>query len=105
MTSIVTGQHRLDLLASIVLLISSCEQVCNVSQFASVPEGKLRIHDGDNDDDDDHDDDDDDEDFDGSVLIYFMMIKKRELADVIIVNVCLFLSLKEIYHMFTYTKK
>ena len=104
MTSIVTGQHRLDLLASIVLLISSCEQVCNVSQFASVPEGKLRIHDGDNDDDDDHDDDDD-EDFDGSVLIYFMMIKKRELADVIIVNICLFLSLKEIYHMFTYTKK
>ena len=53
MTSIVTGQHRLDPLASIVLLISSCEQVCNVSQFASVPEGKLRIHDGDNDDDDD----------------------------------------------------
>ena len=46
-----------------------------------------------------------DEDFDGSVLIYFMMIKKRELADVIIVNICLFLSLKEIYHMFTYTKK
>ena len=45
MTSIVTGQHCLDPLASIVLLISSCEQVCNVSQFASVPEGKLRIHD------------------------------------------------------------
>ena len=55
MTSIVTGQHRLDPLASIVLLISSCEQVCNVSQFASVLEGKLRIHDGDNDDDDDDD--------------------------------------------------
>ena len=33
------------------------------------------------------------------------MIKKRELADVILVNICLFLSLKEIYHMFTYTKK
>ena len=53
MTSIVTGQHRLDPLASIVLLISSCQQVCNVSQFASVPEGKLRIHDDDDDDDDD----------------------------------------------------
>ena len=55
MTSIVTGQHRLDPLASIVLLISSCQQVCNVSQFASVPEGKLRIHDDDDDDDDDDD--------------------------------------------------
>ena len=50
MTSIVTVQHRLDPLASIVLLISSCEQVCNVSQFASVPEGKLRIHDNDDED-------------------------------------------------------
>ena len=45
-----------------------------------------------------------DEDFDGSVLIYFMMIKKRELADVIIVNICLFLSLKEIYHVYLYKK-
>ena len=39
--------HRLDPLASIVVLISSCDQVCNVSQFASVPEGKLRIYDND----------------------------------------------------------
>ena len=44
---------------SIVLLISSCDQVCNTSWFASVPEGKLRIR------DDDDDDDDDDEDFEG----------------------------------------
>ena len=39
--------HFLDHLASIVLLISSCDQVCNASQFASVPEGKLRLHDDD----------------------------------------------------------
>ena len=44
-TSIVTGQHHLDPLASIVLWISSCDQVCNVSQFASVSEGELRIYD------------------------------------------------------------
>ena len=41
--------HFLDHLASIVLLISSCDQVCNASQFASVPEGKLRLHDDDED--------------------------------------------------------
>ena len=37
--------HLLDNLAPIVLLISSC----NVSQFASVPEGKVRLHDDDED--------------------------------------------------------
>ena len=37
--------HLLDSLASIVLLISSCDQVCNASQFASVPEGKVRLND------------------------------------------------------------
>ena len=37
--------HLLDSLASIVLLISSCEQVCNASQFASVPEWKVRLND------------------------------------------------------------
>ena len=41
--------HFLDHLASIVLLISSCDQVCNASQFASVPEGKSRLHDDDED--------------------------------------------------------
>ena len=35
----------LDNLAPIVLLISSC----NASQFASVPEGKVRLHDDDED--------------------------------------------------------
>ena len=40
-------------LASIVLLISSCDKVCIASQLASVPEEKLRLHDGDDDDDDD----------------------------------------------------
>ena len=34
-------------LASIVLLIKSCDQVCNASQFASVPKGKVRLHDDD----------------------------------------------------------
>ena len=63
--------HLLDSLASIILLISSCDQVCNASQFASVPEGKVRLH------------DDDDEDFIGD----FMVIKK-ELADVILVDIC-----------------
>ena len=62
--------HLLDNLASIVLLISSCDQVCNASQFASVPKGKVRLH-------------DDDEDFIGD----FMVIKK-ELADVILVDIC-----------------
>ena len=52
--------HFLDHLASIVLLISSCDQVCNASQFASVPEGKLRLH-----------DDDDDEDFIGDSFDLF----------------------------------
>ena len=33
------------ILLLLVLLISSCDQVCNISQFASVPEGKLRIYD------------------------------------------------------------
>ena len=51
--------HFLDHLASIVLLISSCDQVCNASQFASVPEGKLRLH------------DDDDEDFIGDSFDLF----------------------------------
>ena len=37
--------HRLDPLSSIILLISSCEQVYNVPQLASVPEGKLRLYD------------------------------------------------------------
>ena len=55
--------HFLDHLASIVLLISSCDQVCNASQFASVPEGKLRLH--------DDDDDDDDEDFIGDSFDLF----------------------------------
>ena len=41
--------NLLDPLASLVLLISSYDQVCNVSQFASVPEGKLRLHDDDGD--------------------------------------------------------
>ena len=36
--------HRRDPLSSIILLISSCEQVY-VSQLASVSEGKLRIYD------------------------------------------------------------
>ena len=39
--------NLLDPLASLVLLISSYDQVCNASQFASVPEGKLRLHDDD----------------------------------------------------------
>ena len=39
--------HFLDNLASIVLLISSCDQVCNASKLASVPEGKVRLHDDD----------------------------------------------------------
>ena len=51
--------HFLDHLASIILLISSCDQVCNASQFASVPEGKLRLH------------DDDDEDFIGDSFDLF----------------------------------
>ena len=67
--------HLLDNLASIVLLISSYDQVCNASQFASVPEGKVRLH-------------DDDEDFIG----YFMVIKK-ELANVILVDICFFILL------------
>ena len=41
--------YLLDNLASIVLLISSCDHVCNASQFASVPEGKVRLHDDDED--------------------------------------------------------
>ena len=41
--------HLLNNLASIVLLISSCDQVCNASQFASVEEGKVRLHDDDED--------------------------------------------------------
>ena len=41
--------HFIDHLASIVLLISSCDNVCNASQFASVPEAKLRLHDHDED--------------------------------------------------------
>ena len=44
--------HFLDHLASIVLSVSSCDKVCNASQFASVPERKLRLHDDDDDDDD-----------------------------------------------------
>ena len=67
MTINVTGQHRLDPLASIILTISSCDQVCNVSQFASVSEGKLKIHD----DDDDDDDDDDHKDFEGDSFDLF----------------------------------
>ena len=71
MTSIVTGQHRLDPLASIVLLISLCEQVCNVLQFASVPEGKLKIHD---------DDDDYDEDFEGVSFDLFHDDKEERIS-------------------------
>ena len=55
--------HFLDHLASTVLLISSCDQVCNASQLASVPEGKVRLH--------DDDDDDDDEDFIGDSFVLF----------------------------------
>ena len=66
--------HLLDLLASIVVLISACDQVCNVSQFASVPEGSrgfmimMKVS-------------------KKIALIYFMVIKKKELADVILVNI------------------
>ena len=42
--------HFLDHLACIVLSVSSCDKVCNASQFASVPEGKLRLHDDDDED-------------------------------------------------------
>ena len=49
MTIRVTGLPFHYHLASIVLLISSCDNVCNASQFASVPKAKLRLHDHDED--------------------------------------------------------
>ena len=41
--------NLLDPLGSLILSISSYDLVCNVSQFASVPEGNLRLHDDDGD--------------------------------------------------------
>ena len=81
MTNGITGLPSPDLFVSIVFLISSCEQVCHVSSFISVLEGRLRIQvmnemmmQSKN--------------SKGTVLIYCMMIKKKELADVILVNIC-----------------
>ena len=59
--------NLLDPLASLVLLISSYDQVCNVSQFASVPEGKLRLH-------------DDDRDFKGDSFDLFQGAKEEGIA-------------------------
>ena len=91
----------------IVFLMSSSDQICNVSPNTSLLEGKLRIH-----------------VMNGmmhdktskrTVLIYFMVSKKK-FADAILVNICfrtLLISLlmfvivlkgKEIYLVFTYKK-
>lgn len=72
-----------------VLLISSCDQVCNVSQFASILEGKLRIQVM-------NEMMMQSKTLKGTVFIYFMVIKKNESTDVTLVNICfrtLFISL------------